>query len=171
MTRASFIFNVGGSECVTTLDVVLDGVSESTAGTLLTAFMVDMWVPFMASTATFVETRLGEAVTVSGSAGEGETNSLPANCALILQKNTGTSVRGRFFLPGLSEPDVDPGGRVGAELRNAVDDAATTALATLTGAGVIAKVQSTTGAGSAVNITSLRTRPLIATLRNRIVTR
>ena len=172
MTKAAFIFDLGGSECVTTLDVEHVGVSEGDACTLLTIFMVDAWVPHMAVTSTFVETRLGDSVVASGSAGEGEPNALPANCALIMQKNTGTSVRGRFFLPGLAETNVDPGGRVGIALRDLVDASFASALSALIAANVIPKVASGSGVGgSLTNITSITSRPLIATLRNRIVTR
>ncbi len=171
MPTAQFVFDLGGSECISTLDAETDGISEGLGAVVLGQFMVDSWVPYMATQCTFREVRFGEAVVVRDAAGEGETNSLPANCAIIIQKNTGTSVRGRMFLPGLAEADCDAGGRVGSELRGLVDTLFQDGLATMIGDGVIPKVVSQTGAGSATNITAFRTRPLIATLRNRVVTR
>jgi hypothetical protein len=106
-----------------------------------------------------------------GEPGTGETNALPANCALIVQKNTGTAVRGRFFLPGLAEADCDAGGRVGSELRGLVDTAFAAAHTALVGDGVQPRVASTRAGGSLAAITSYQARPLVATLRNRVVTR
>lgn len=171
MPTAQFVFDLGGSECISTLEAATDGISDGLAAVVLGQFMVDAWIPYMATQCTFREVRFADAVVVRDAAGEGETNSLPANCALIVQKNTGTSVRGRMFLPGLAEADCDAGGRVGSELRGLVDTLFSDALAAMIADGVIPKVKSEVGAGSATNITSFRCRPLVATLRNRVVTR
>lgn len=171
MTAAAFIFDIGGSECVSTLDATaVGGATDLDVAGGLRAFMESAWLPWMATQCTFREVRFGEAISVSGDPGEGETNALPANCALIMQKNTGTSVKGRMFLPGLAEADCDAGGRVGAELRALVQEAFDDAQATLASTALL-KVVSQTGAGSATTITSWTARPLVATLRNRIVTR
>lgn len=171
MKTASFIFDLGGSECVSTLDAGAALITEAEAAEALGTFMVNAWLPYAATQVTLREVRYGDSVEVVGLPGEGETNSLPANCALIMQKNTGTSVRGRMFLPGLAEADCDAGGRVGSELRGLLDTSFDNALAGLVIAGVIAQVHSDLGAGSDVPITTMRARPLVATLRNRVVTR
>lgn len=171
MTTAQFVFDLGGSECISTLDAAAALISEAEAAEALGTFMVNGWIPYMATQCTLREVRYGDAVEIIGEPGAGETNSLPANCALIIQKNTGTSVRGRMFLPGLAEADCDGGGRVGAELRGLVDISMANALAGLVINGVVAQVRSQIGAGADVNITTLQTRPLVATLRNRVVTR
>lgn len=171
MPTAVFVFDIGGSECQTTLDVENGLVTPADTADRLRTFMNLSWVPYMATQCTFREVRFDEAVSVADSPGEGETNALPASCALIMQKNTGTSVRGRMFLPGLAEADTDAGGRVGSELRGLVDTAFAARLADLIDDGISPRVVTGAGGPPGTMITAFTARPLIATLRNRIVTR
>ena len=171
MSQAVFVFDIGGSECVTTLDVAVTGGTDYTNALALKDFMEAAWVPTMATQCVLREVRYLDAVATSGEPGGGETNALPATCALIVQKNTGTSVRGRMFLPGLAEADVDAGGRVGTELQGIVNDNFADALADLVASGIVPRVVSTTGAGAATDIIFFVARPFIAVLRNRLVGR
>lgn len=171
MTKALFVFDIGGSECISTLDAESATLNDVEICNKLKTFMEETWVVYMATQCTFREVRFGDVVRVSGEAGTGETNALPATCALIVQKNTGSSVRGRMFLPGLAEADCDAGGRVGSELRGLVDGVFNARLADLEADGVLLKVVSETGAGSATTITDFAARPTIAVLRNRLVGR
>lgn len=171
MSQATFVFDIGGSECITTMEAEAASGADYTQALSLKDFMETAWVPTMAAQCTFREVRWRDAIATSGEAGGGETNALPATCALIVQKNTGTSVRGRMFLPGLAEADCDAGGRVGLELAGIVNGNFSTALADLEDNGITAKVKSTIGAGSSTNITFFVTRPFIAVLRNRLVGR
>lgn len=57
------------------------------------------------------------AVTASGQPGNGPTNALPPNTAVIIRKNTGTggrTGRGRIFWPGFWEAAVDAAGIIDA---------------------------------------------------------
>lgn len=171
MTKALFVFDLGGSECITTLDAESATLNDAEIANELTTFMNDSWCLYMAEQCTFRELRFGDEVRVTGTVGGGETNSLPATCALIVQKDTSTSVRGRMFLPGLAEADCDPGGRVGTELRSLLSAAINDQLDALDTAGVVLKVVSEVGAGSATTITRFTPRPTIAVLRNRLVGR
>lgn len=171
MTKALFVFDIGGSECISTLDAESATLNDVEIAVKLRSFMENTWCVYMATQCTFREIRFGEVVRVSDTPGTGETNALPATCALIVQKNTGTSVRGRMFLPGLAEADCDAGGRVGTELRGLVDGLFASELADLEADGVLCKVVSEGGAGSATTITDFTCRPTIAVLRNRLVGR
>ncbi len=172
MTQATFVFQLGGSECLTTVDAEGGLIADADVADRLRTFMRTAWVPYMATQCVFEEVRFGEAVSLAGDPGEGETNSLPSTCALIMQKNTGTSVRGRMFLPGLSEADTDAGGRVGSELRGLVEASFADGLETLqTTHGIDLRVVSGLAQWGSQSITVFTSRPLIAVLRNRLVTR
>lgn len=173
MTKAVFVFKQGGSECMSTLDVSHAGMEEAEAAYHLSTFMKDAWMVYAAQDCELDEVRLGEAVyTVTGGGGLGELTSCPSNCALIVQKNTSTNVRGRFMLPGISEADVNASGVVGAELRGLLVGTFADARTALIAEGVTPNVVSMTGGIESVRaVTSFVPRPLIATLRNRLLGR
>ena len=171
MTQASFVFQLGGSQCISTIDCVSSTATDAEVCEFLEDWHIATWHVYMATQCVLEEIRYGESVRAVGLAGVGETNSLPANCALILQKNTGTVVRGRMFLPGLAEADCDAGGRVGTELRGLLDTAYADSFASWLAADIFPFVKSTSGPGADPTITSFQARPLVATLRNRVVTR
>lgn len=169
MTACQFNMLIGGSQCVTTLDVILGDTSEPDA--VLALF--DWWTAgvnqYLSQDLTLQEIRCGEAASVIGIQGSAALPAAPSSCALILQKNTGTAVRGRMFIPGIAEEDVNPGGIVGLELRALLTGLLTTVTLALETAGVVPAVKTgPVGSETLVPITSFQPRPLIGTLRNRL---
>lgn len=171
MNQASFVFQIGGSQCVSTIDCISSTATDAEVAEFLEGWHLATWGTYMAQQCVLEEIRYGDAVRAVGLGGDGEVNSLPANCAIIVQKNTGTSVRGRMMLPGLAEADCDAGGRVGTELRGLLDAAYASAYSSWAGADILPFVKSTVGSMPEPTITSFSARPLVATLRNRVVTR
>jgi hypothetical protein len=172
MTSALYVMEIGGSECITTQEVRIETGSEMEAASALLTFWEDTFQTYQSEDCRLLEVRCGEAALIVGLTGSAALTSAPANTALIVQKNTGTTVRGRSFWPGLAEEDVDAGGRVGAELRSLLTGAYITALAAIQLDGVFPTVASESSVDpDGVTITSFQPRPLVGTLRNRIVGR
>lgn len=172
MTKATFVFDQQGSVCMSTLDVLHAGVSEASAAAALSVFMKDAWMVYASQQVDLVEVRLGETVhLVTDGDGQGELTACPSSCALIMQKNTSTNVRGRFMLPGISEADVSANGTVNSELRGLLNVSFAAARSALLDDGVGCYVVSGVGAGASYAVNSFTARPLIATLRNRLIGR
>lgn len=173
MAQSSWYMTLGGSDCVATCDVLTAAYSDAETLPFLVTFFEDTLQPYLSDELVLQEIRLGDAVLSVGLAGAVSEPAAPANCALIIQKNTGTSVRGRWFWPGILEQDVDPGGRVGTELRALIDAAITPAVLALRTEELISLdvVSEKTDPAIRYPITSMTARPLIGTLRNRLVGR
>lgn len=95
--------------------------------------------------------------------------SVPSNVAVVMRKLTGTSVRGRFFMPGLTDENVDNAGRLDGAYQAAFAQQMPIALAALQAAGVTPMVQSATQ--GQLPITAITVNPIVGTQRRRLARR
>lgn len=111
------------------VDHAFDEPPDTLATELAEAF-IDNVLPGLVQTLALVETRLriatvtGEIVVTdtTGANGSDTSESLPPNVALPIRKLTafgGRANAGRWFVPGLAEDLVDPGGAIGSTARDA----------------------------------------------------
>jgi hypothetical protein len=179
--EASFHMGIDGSTqpAICTLGVAYIGTQFSVdAGAIPTA-----WLTLMAKlseTITFegfkLRNNLGTIVdlVVSGRGSEVQA-ALPVNCAYLVKKVTnapGRRNRGRFYLPGVMELDVDSVGKVSDTRRGTMDAALNAFLGSLSAAQFIATILHHSEDGltglQPTEITSLKCDAVIGTQRRRL---
>lgn len=178
MSKVEYFMEMGGETLITTMDVSTGGGGFDplppaggwtvTQATALRDFWVNGLARYQSNQLALVRIKIGENdFDVTGLGGENADPLPSVNAVLINKVNSGK--KGRFFMPGIPEVNVDGAGRVAADYRGLQDGVLATALTTLEGDGIFPAVAQADGIGRIVS--AFTTGSIIGTQRRRLPTR
>lgn len=169
MAKAVYFMRLGGEEVLTTLDIQTAAPPDLATAQALQVFWTNGLAFLMSEELTL------EQITIDGEPygfnepGGITRESVPSNVAVVFRKLTGTGVKGRFFMPGVTDANVDNAGRLDSAFLTAFNNQMPGALTQLQQAGVTPVVQSTTQ--GQFPITSIAAAPVVGTQRRRLAKR
>lgn len=162
--------SLGGEDMQTTCDVFLEpGLSEQAAADALANFWENGLAFLMSDELTLPSiTLFGEVYTYSR-AGSITRESVPSNVAVIMRKKVVGGNSGRFFIPGITDANVDNAGRLDAAFKNSFATNMAAARAALSAVGVTLRVEQSDG--SFIGVSDITVAPVVGTQRRRLARR
>lgn len=170
--RVVMVWAVNGTAAVNTAKIRYDDAVTETQGVadaIRDAFQTHI-LSELSNECVLQEVKVGDdvmgAVSLSGQAGGNADSSLPPNCSYGITKVTNSGRNGRWFLPGVPEPNVDGSGRVNPPAQAALNAKMALMLADVEAAGGDFRI--TQAAGGDVQIDQFSVRPFITRQSRRL---
>lgn len=155
-----------GEEMQTTCDVFIAGITANEAVTALAEFWRDGLAFLMSDELELTSISYLDEDYDQAFAGSITREMVPSSVAVVMRKQVAGGRNGRFYMPGITDANVDNAGRIDAAFRQSFITNMGNALTQLTAAGVALRVVQKDGSTPTVN--SITCAPIVGMQSRRL---